>query len=505
MTGNGTTFDFTLAGRSSAGVLIVPLIATPKPALQSLAEADRLCDGAVGEIVRADALGSEVGKLTHATRSRGFRRILAVSLGDDQQLHERHLRQAADAAARWLISEKLNTATLWLPGLANTGIEHAAAEWALGMALAGYRFEQHKRGDRSLPAKIKVHLHGSNGQLAKRALPDVKAAALLAEGVNYARQLAQQPGNVINPKTLAAEARKLAAAKTNKITCKVIEGAKLKQLNMGGLIGVGQGAEHPGRLIQLDYRGNPQSRTKLVLVGKAITFDTGGYSIKPSAGLANLKYDKTGGCTVMGIIKTAALLKLKCNVTALVAAAENMVSDRAYRAGDILTMANGKTVEVTNTDAEGRLVLADALWYGQKYCQPTVMVDMATLTGGVMVALGSVAAGLMSNDDNLSAELEECGRATRERLWRLPLWDDYQDLMKGVDSDLVNSAPKRDAHCIQGGIFLKQFVENDVPWAHLDIAAVAANDTNGGKVASGFGVRLMIEYLRRNLVAAGTK
>jgi leucyl aminopeptidase len=328
----------------------------------------------------------------------------------------------------------------------------------------------------------------------------MKTAVQLAEAVNYTRQLAQQPGNVINPKTLATEARKLAGS-SKKMTCKVVEGPRLKQLNMNGLIGVGQGAEHPGRLIQLDYKGNPNSKNRLVLVGKAITFDTGGYSIKPSAGLANLKYDKTGGCTVMGVVKAAALLGLKCNVTALVAAAENMVSDKAYRAGDILKMANGKSVEVTNTDAEGRLVLADALWYAQKYCKPTALVDMATLTGGVMVALGSVAAGLMANNDSLAADLEESGRATRERLWRLPLWDDYRDLMKGVDSDLVNSSPKRDAHCIQGGIFLKEFVENKTPWAHLDIAAVATNDAGGGKIASGFGVRLMIEYLRRNYAA----
>ena len=251
-------------------------------------------------------------------------------------------------------------------------------------------------------------------------------------------------------------------------------------------------------MIRLDYRGARATRHNTVLVGKAITFDTGGYSIKPSAGMVDMKYDKTGGCTVMGIMKAAALLKLRCNIVGLMATAENMVSDRACRVGDIITMANGKTVEITNTDAEGRLVLADALWYAQKYCKPTALIDMATLTGGVLVALGRIAAGLMSNDDELSAALGECSRMTHERLWRLPLWDDYAELMKGVDADLVNSSAKRDAHCIQGGIFLKQFVDDSVPWAHLDIAGVATEDRNGGKAASGYGVRLLVDYLRRH-------
>jgi leucyl aminopeptidase len=261
------------------------------------------------------------------------------------------------------------------------------------------------------------------------------------------------------------------------------------------MIAVGRGAEHKPRLVRLDYRGAPRARTNTVLVGKAITFDTGGYSLKPGAGLETMKFDKCGGTTVLGVMKAAAALKLPCNLVGLIGVAENAVSQEAYRPGDILTMASGKTVEVISTDAEGRLVLADALWYAQKHCKPTAMIDIATLTGGVVTALGKVAAGLMSNDDDLSAELGESGRRTHERLWRLPLWDEYRELIKGQDSDLKNSTTKRHAHPIVGGMFLKEFVDDSVPWAHLDIAGPATDDSD--KEATGFGVRLLVDYLQR--------
>jgi leucyl aminopeptidase len=236
-----------------------------------------------------------------------------------------------------------------------------------------------------------------------------------------------------------------------------------------------------------------------VLVGKAITFDTGGYSIKPSAGLEWLKFDKCGGAAVLGVMKAAADLKLKCNLVGLIAAAENAISERAYRPGDILRMMNGKTVEVISTDAEGRLILADALWYGQTKLRPTTLIDVATLTGGVGVALGKVAAGLMANDDALANDLGEAARRAFEPLWRLPLWDEYKELLESTEADLKNVSTKREAHAIVGGMFLKEFVKPETPWAHLDIAAVATlEDGKGptGKGATGFGVRLLVEFLR---------
>lgn len=491
----GTTIEFSTAKTGSEkAVLVVPLNTKPAPAMELLAHVDKLCDDAVSELIESGALSDDVGSLGHSTRSGRFRRILAIGLGDHATSEARQIRSAASQATRWILGKGISNIALWLDGLASSGVADAASEWAQAMVLGSYRYEQLKQPDAKAPAKLKVTVLSHRSQLAARELPTMREAAKFAQGVNYARQLTMKPGNVINPKTLAAEAKKLATE--HKLKCTIIDAAKAKQMGMGGLVGVGQGAKQKSCLVRLEYKGAPRARQHTVFVGKAITFDTGGYNLKPTSGIGSMKYDKAGGCTVMGIIKTAALLKLKCNVTALVAVAENMVSDEAFRPGDILTMANGKTVEITNTDAEGRLVLADALWYAQEHCKPTALIDMATLTGGVVVSLGSVCAGLMANDDNLAADIEECGRRTHERVWQLPLWDDYRDLMKGTDSDLVNSSPKRDAHCIQGGIFLKEFVGDDTPWAHVDIAGVATTESNG-KVASGFGVRLFIDYLRR--------
>jgi len=499
---NGTTFAFAAAekGAATPAVLIVPLFAKPQPPLELVARVDRLCGDAVTNLLAAQSLGDKVGQLAHTTASGACRRVLLVSLGDAAKLEPHHVRQAAAAAARWLVSEKVTGAALWIDTLTGTGIDQAVAEWAQGMALAGFKFAAYRKPEDGVPRKISVQLRAGDGGHVQRALASVKELTTIADSVNYVRGLAHQPANVCNPATLADEARRL--AKSARLKCTVLGPPQLRALKMNGLLAVGQGALHPACLIQLEYRGAPKARATTVLVGKAITFDTGGYSIKPAAGLEWLKFDKCGGAAVLGVLRAAAALKLHCNLVGLVAAAENAISERAYRPGDILTLMSGKTVEVNNTDAEGRLILADALTYAQRKLKPTTLIDLATLTGGVGVALGKAAAGLMSNDDALAADLGEAGRRTHERLWRLPLWDDYRELIKSTEADIKNSAGagKRDAHAIVGGMFLKEFVADEVPWAHLDIAAVATDENGsgpGGKGATGFGVRLLIEFLRR--------
>ncbi len=499
---HGTEFRFVAAEKGAAppAVLIVPLFAKPQPPLELVARVDRLCGDAVSNLLAAQSLGDKVGQLAHTAAAGACRRVLLVSLGDAARLESHHVRQAAAAAARWLVAEKTGVAALWIDTLTGTRIEQAVAEWALGMALAGFRFEAFRKPENGTPRTITVQLRAGDAGHVQRAFAAVKDSVTIAESVNYARALAHQPPNVCNPTTLAAEARRLARAA--RLKCTVLEPPQLRALQMHGLLAVGQGALHPARLIQLEYHGAPKARATTVLVGKAITFDTGGYSIKPAAGLEWLKFDKCGGAAVLGVLRAAAALKLHCNLVGLVAAAENAISERAYRPGDILTLMSGKTVEVNNTDAEGRLILADALTYAQQKLKPTTLIDLATLTGGVGVALGKVAAGLMSNDDALAADLGEAGRRTHERLWRLPLWDDYRELIKSTEADIKNSAGagKRDAHAIVGGMFLKEFIADDLPWAHLDIAAVATDENGsapGGKGATGFGVRLLIEFLRR--------
>jgi len=496
----GTTFDFPSGEAAAKGreVLVVPLCAKPAPALQLLAQVDEVCDDALSELVQVGALREELGQIAHSTRAGSYPRVVAVSLGEAGKLDSHRIRVAAARAAQWLIQERCPRVALWIDGLTASGVEDAVAQWAGGMLLGGFRFEAHRRDEKSLPARIHVRLCGGEPGHVRRVRPGVATETLVYGAVNYARFLAHQPANLITPATLAGEAQAL--GRQSRLRCQVLREAQLKRMKMNGLLAVGAGAKDGPCLIRLDYRGAPRARQEFVLVGKAITFDTGGYSIKPAAGLERLKFDKCGGVTVMAVLKAAAALRLKCNVVGLIAAAENSISERAYRPGDILAMMSGKTVEVISTDAEGRLVLADALWYAQKQCRPTALIDLATLTGGVIVALGRAAAGVMSNDDGLAGELGEAGRRTHERLWRLPLWDDYRDLIKGSDSDLKNSSNKREAHPIIGGMFLKEFVLDSTPWAHLDIAGVAESEDDKpptGKGATGFGVRLLVDFLRR--------
>jgi leucyl aminopeptidase len=250
-------------------------------------------------------------------------------------------------------------------------------------------------------------------------------------------------------------------------------------------------------MIVLEHRGHGDGvgSAPVVVVGKAITFDTGGYSLKNTKGMVGMKFDKCGGMAVLGIMKVVAALNLTTPVVGIIAAAENMISSFAYRPNDIITSLSGKTIEIISTDAEGRMVLSDALTYASTELKPRAIIDIATLTGGVVTALGKFRAGLMSNDNALAAELETAGDRTDEPLWRLPLDEEYFQLIKGTDSDIKNSAGVPLASSIVGGTFLNQFVMNDVPWAHIDIAGTATTEANGAKQATGFGVRLLVDYI----------
>jgi leucyl aminopeptidase len=495
MSHNGCTFQFVAARRSGPqpDALLVPLAHDPKPSLRVLSQVDAFCQGAVSELVEVGALTDEVGALAHTTRRGTFRRVSVVNIGAESRLTPYRLRQAGASAARWLIQSRTRSAALWIDPLLSSNVAQPVAEWAAGMTLGGFRFHELKKPDPKTIDGARITLRSQTPAHVSRSLEPVRRALTLSEAVNYARGIAHRPPNLLHPGTLAAEGRAL--ARRRGLRCTVVGAPQARRLGMNGLLAVGSGARHAPCLIRLDYRGNPRSRANTVVIGKAVTFDSGGISIKPALGMEKMKFDKCGGTAVLGILRAAADLSLRCNVTGLVAAAENTLSEQAYRPSDILRMMSGKTVEVINTDAEGRLILADALWYAQQHCRPTTMIDLATLTGGVVTALGNACAGLMSNNDTLAAELEEAGRRTHERLWRLPLWDDYRELIKSGDADLRNAAGSRGAHPIVGGMFLKEFVPDDLPWAHLDIAGTAT--TEDEKTATGFGVALIVDYLQR--------
>jgi leucyl aminopeptidase len=270
-------------------------------------------------------------------------------------------------------------------------------------------------------------------------------------------------------------------------------------MGAGAITSVGKGSSTPARMIILEYpgSGDGQKQKPVVLVGKAITFDTGGYSLKDVNAIRTMKFDKSGGMVVLGVLKAAAELRLKTPLVGIICAAENMISGGAYRPDDIINSLSGKTIEIVTTDAEGRLVLADGLTYAQRYFQPRSLIDIATLTGGIVTALGKFRAGLFSNDDALAEQLFAAGVASHERLWRMPLDDDYFVNMKGVYADIKNSGG-RDGAPIYGALFLKQFIEEGTSWAHLDIAGVAENLIEEYYIpigATGFGVRLLLQYL----------
>ena len=461
--------------------------------LQSAPAADyagrRVVPALAPETVTPETAGKEAGEVRLVDGK------LLLALGTREKVTTEVIRRAGGSLARWLAKNGVTAAGLELGPLLAIGLPPATAVNALceGLLLGAFAFGQYKSDHKPpAPAVVTLLVEPKGGPADVDGL--IRRATIVSEAVNLSREWAHQPPNVINPVTLAE--RIPALAQQVGLKCRVLDDQQLREMGAGAITAVGQGSNAPARLIILEHEG--AGGAPVALVGKALTFDTGGYSLKTTDGIVGMKYDKCGGMTVLAALIAAARLGLKTRVIGLIAAAENMVSAEAYRPNDILTSLSGKTIEVISADAEGRLVLCDTLTYAQREFQPRAMIDLATLTGGVVIALGSTRAGLFSNDDELAAALAEAGERTHERLWRLPLDDEYFDLIKGDDSDMKNSAGVRKAHPIVGAIFLKQFVEAGTPWAHLDIAGVGDIERETPtcpKGATGFGVRLLMDYL----------
>jgi len=423
-----------------------------------------------------------------------------VSLGTKEKVNLETIRRAGGAIAKWTAKNKvielgIDTASFSDLGFAPDKIALALAE---GLLLGSFHFDKHKsKKDELAPANI-YFLNDDFKQTLEQA-------TIICEATNLARTWAHEPANIINPVTLAERVQEL--AKEVGLKCTVLDDKQLTEMGAGAIVAVGQGSQTPSRLIVLEYQPrakkdvspNGEAVQPVALVGKAITFDTGGYSIKTTLGMVGMKYDKCGAMAVIGTLVAAAKLKIQTPIVGVLAASENMISNVSYRPNDILKTLSGKTIEVISTDAEGRLVLCDALAYAQQNFNPRAMIDLATLTGGVVTALGSTRAGLFSNGDALANALFAAGEATYERLWRLPLDEEYFEIIKSTDADMKNSAGIAKASPIVGAIFLKQFVNDETPWAHLDIAGVSDWDKEMPYCpagASGFGVRLLVEYLR---------
>ncbi len=330
----------------------------------------------------------------------------------------------------------------------------------------------------------------------------VRTSVITSYGNLFVRGVANLPPNICPPKMLADIARIL--AKKNNLKCTIIPKCNLKDRGFGGITAVGQGSKNEPYLIILEHSGSKKKSTNskpIVLVGKAVTFDTGGISIKPGSGMDEMKFDKCGGCTVLGIMKTVSELGLHNRVIGIIPAVENMPGGESYRPGDIIKLYSGKTAEILNTDAEGRLILADALSYGEQHYKPSQIIDFATLTGACIVALGTNVAGMISNDQNLADQIRKSSQHTSELVWELPLDQDYMDMIKSSVADMKNMGIGRAAGTIAAAAFLKNAINDDTPWVHLDIAGVAWMQTATksrsykSKGATGFGLRLIIDHL----------
>lgn len=444
------------------------------------------------ELDMAVSSGKKAGAVSVISDTSG-RSLFVVSLGNRKKAVVETFRKAASAFARWSTSHAGKEYGLDLDQTSIISVGSAANAILEGLCLGGFDFARYKTKDIENKSAVTIHVQSKKQKDLDTA---INTAMIIGSSVDLARDWIHEPANVINPQSL--EERVKEAAKEYGLTVKVIQFDELVSMGAGGLTAVGKGSKDKPRLLLVEYKG-AGSHAPIALVGKAITFDTGGYSLKPSDFIQGMKYDKAGGISVLATIIAAARLKLKTNIVTVIPAAENMISSEAYRPDDILKMLSGLTVEIVSTDAEGRLILADALTYTQNTYKPRVIIDIATLTGGVKIALGTLRAGLLSNSDDLAVTLEKAGENTGELLWRLPMDEEYFDLIKSDDADMKNSGA-REASTIVGAIFLKQFVSDDVPWAHLDIAATGEADSEKpwcGKGPNGFGVRLMLEAIQK--------
>ncbi|MDP1520451.1 leucyl aminopeptidase [Porticoccus litoralis] len=418
-------------------------------------------------------------------------RLLIYSTGKDT-LNEQSFLELLSGLAGQLTKLPIKSAAVSLEGVEVSDRDTPWMAQQLGRRLgeASYLFNPFKSADKKPTTLKKVSLlqAGRPGLDAnKRALA---IGTAIGNGINRARELGDLPGNICTPSYLATQAKNLAGHYSN-MTCKVLTEKQMQDLGMGSLLSVTAGTEQPAKMIVLEYKGGTRGSKPVVLVGKGVTFDSGGISLKPGAGMDEMKYDMCGAASVFGTLSAAADCQLPLNVVGIIPTVENMPSGRATKPGDIVTSMSGQTIEILNTDAEGRLILCDALTYAGRY-KPSVVVDIATLTGACVMALGSHASGLLSNDDPLAEQLETAGKNSGDRVWRLPLWKEYDKQLKSNFADMANIGG-REAGTITAACFLGRFTKN-YRWAHLDIAGTAWN-SGANKGATGRPVPLLMQFL----------
>ncbi len=425
-------------------------------------------------------------------------RIVLAGLGKPEQANVRIFEELGGAVAAHLNGAGESEVTIAVDRAEGVpaAAADAAAAVAFGAQLRSYRFDRYKTREKpeKKPSLAQLTIMTDAPGEAQRAYNPLEKAVA---AIGFTRDLVSEPGNVIYPETLAAEARTL---EQFGVEVEVLDEPAMRELGMGALLGVAQGSARPPRLVVMQWRGagaGDQQAAPLAFIGKGVTFDTGGISIKPAAGMGEMKWDMAGSAVVIGLMRLLAARKAKVNAVGVVGLVENMPSGTAQRPGDIVTSMSGQTIEVLNTDAEGRLVLADAMWYCQDRFKPQFMIDLATLTGAIVVALGHHHAGLYANDEQFAARLIEAGKAVGEDVWRMPLAEAYDRDIDSDAADVKNIGGGRAAGSITAAQFLQRFV-NNLPWAHLDIAGMAWSSKDAPTVPKGataFGVRLLDRFV----------
>ncbi len=487
-----TAKSITDAGRAKSACAIVPVFSR-KQLSDAAKQLDKSNNGLISSALAAGDISGKLGEtlMLHTGDEKGVRRILLVGAGTRGKLDKVGFGKLLNAGLGAVKASKAKDALFHGEALISDALSAGElCELLARKALeASYQYRETLSKPKDAPALKKLQLNVGDAVKVAVANRFLKIGKQVGEGVNIARELGNLPGNICTPTYLASEARKMGRSHS-KLTTRVLEEKQMRELGMGSLLSVSAGSDQPAKLIIMQYKGAAASKKPYVLVGKGITFDSGGISLKPGAKMDEMKFDMCGAASVFGTMHAVVEMGLPINVVALVAASENMPNGNATKPGDVVTSMSGQTIEILNTDAEGRLVLCDTLTYAERY-KPAAVVDIATLTGACVVALGAHATGMYANDDGLAEQLSDAGYSSHDRAWRMPLWDDYQRQIDSPFADMANIGGPGGGS-ITAACFLARYAEK-YKWAHLDIAGSAWN--NAPKGATGRPVGLLSHWL----------
>ena len=480
---------------------VAVLVAADRKMLPAAAALDKQTKGSLRRAMAASRFTGKKGQILSVMAPSGTK-IDRITLAGVGKKGEFDLLAAEAMGAKLVVdanaaAQKALVAILDTPDGCSLSPEEIAAHVALGGKLRSYRFDKYRTKEKpdAKPSLSSFSVAMKGASAAQRHYGVIGKAA---DAVFFTRDLVAEPANILHPESLAAKCRDLAKLG---VKVEVLGEAAMKKLGMGALLGVGQGSARESQLVVMTWLNGPKGGKPVALVGKGVCFDTGGISLKPAGGMEDMKWDMGGAASVIGAMHLLAGRKARANVIGVVGLVENMPSGTAQRPGDVVTSMSGQTIEVINTDAEGRLVLADALWYTQKKYNPQAVIDLATLTGAIIIALGHEYAGMFTNDDKLAAMLSAAGERTGEKVWRLPLGENYNKDINSDIADMKNVGASRGAGSITAAQFLERFIVPRTPWAHLDIAAMAWSNRDlptAPKGATGYGVRLLDRLISDN-------